>query len=427
MPPASRTLAVLLTLAAGPALAAEPATVAQAAAVLDLETFPLPPGAERTAHQRLANAGYSTADSASAALEYVEKLLTEQGWERLPGGYSQGQFASGDYKKDGFVVHVSATPHGDGRSTSVQVTHQGNVGPSEVPVPEGSDKLYAFPAVAMYKTPLSVDEAFAACRERMLAEGWTPYGGATGSEYFRKNAVQADFSIQSAPGQGGATVISLTTHLLSLELPAPPFADGFHYTDGTSDLGFDCDETPERVADYYREALSPLGWAATTDKPVKIDWKLFTIFRNDGQEMITLSTHDFEGRTRAFINHQNAEEVAEDEAAAAEEAGRVATYRFDDRPTVEVKLPTGLEGVPVQEWAVKVRATGRDSFAVADEIAKSLEGAGWSATGKPATGPAVRTHRLLKDDREIRLVAAKAPKRDPWVFISGVGVNLQAR
>jgi hypothetical protein len=407
-------------------VAAEPATAAQAAAMLDLEAFPLPAGAERTQAVRLAELAYSTPEPTAAAAEYVINLLTKQGWQKLSGGYTAGEYVSESFAKDGFVVMVSASPAGDGKGTWVRVMHQGNVRPSDVPVPDKVTKQHAFPAVAMYGSPQSVEEAAAACRERMIAEGWGPYGEVIGTASYRKNAVVADLSIQAAPAQAGATVISISTHLVSLELPAPPFAKNFRYTDGTTDLMFDCDRSASDVSRFYREALEPVGWQATTDKPLKIDWKLVSIFRNAGQEMITLATHDFEGKTRAELNHQNADEVAEDERLGSVEMGRKATYKFADRPTIDVKLPAGLEGVPTDEWAVKIDTRNQDAFVVTDEVVARLVADGWTAAKPSADGPAIRVRRLYKDDRHLHVIAAKAPKHDPWVAIVGIGANLRA-
>jgi hypothetical protein len=419
-------LVAAIVCSTGFVVAAEPATAAQAAAMFDLETFPLPAGAERTQAERLAELAYSTPEPTPAAAEYVINLLTKQGWEKLTGGYSAGEYVSESFTKDGYVVMVSASPGGEGKGTWVRVTHQGNVSPSDVPVPANATKQHSFPAVAMYGSPQSVDETVAACRERMVAEGWAPYGEVIGTASYRKNAVVADLSIQAAPAQAGATVISVSMHLLSLELPAPPFAEGFRYTDGTTDLMFDCDKSPEEVSAFYREALKPLGWKATSDKLVKIDWKLYTIFRNDGQEMITLTTHDFEGKTRAELDHQDADEVAEDERLGSVEMGRKATYEFKDRPTIDVKLPAGLEGVPTDEWAVKIDVKKHDAFKVADEAVSRLVADGWTAAKPVGDGPMIHVRRLYKDDRHIHVIAAKAPKRDPWVAIVGIGVNIRA-
>ncbi len=407
-------------------IAAEPATAAQAEAMVDLETFPLPAGAERTQAPRLAELNYTTPEPTAAAAAYVVQLLTQQGCEKQPGGYAAGEYASEAFAKKGYVVQLAVSPGGQGKGTWVRLSHQGNVSPSDVPVPANAEKQHAFSAVAMYGSPASVEETVAACRERMLATGWSPYGEVIGTASYRKNAVVADLSIQAAPAQAGATVIGVSTHLVSLELPAPPSAINLRYTDGTTDLGFDCDRSADEVAAFYREALGPLGWRATTDKPLEIDWKLVTIFRDAGQQMITLATHDFEGKTRAFLNHQNADEVAEDERLASVELGRKATYQFKDRPTVDVKLLAGLEGAPTDEWAVKVDAKKHDPFLVADEVVSRLVSDGWTAAEHAADGPAIHVRRLYKDDRFIHVIAAKAPKRDPWVAIVGIGVNVRA-
>ena len=406
---------------------AEPATAAEALEKLDLLTLPLPEGAEMGSRRRVAELGYWVKQGAKDAFAFADKQLTERGWKQLPDAQIQGEFASANYQKDGYLVYLSVSPRQEGEARVI-FTHMGNVSLEDVPVPASAEKMYAFTNVVMYKSAKSVEETAKACEEQMTKAGWVPYGGAGDTVYYRKNAVQVDVNVMIAPGQGGATMISLTSKLLSLELPAPEFADDFRYDDGTSNIGFDTDRSHQEVADYYREQLASFGWKATTEKPVKIKWHVHTFFRNAGQEMINIETHDFEGRTRVKLDHQNAAEVAEDELKGRIAAGEKAKYREVEWLPVSVTIPEGLEAEQLEDWAVQVPTGEKDVFAVAEEIEESLTAAGWTFVGKDKKPPVIWERRLEgKEGKVLYLIAVKPPKLPAWVAVVGIGgVKLEA-
>lgn len=401
--------------------AAEPATTVQAAQKLDLLTLPLPEGAEMSRHRRVAELGYAIKKGAKEAFDFVDQQLKERGWSQLPDSRIQSEFASANYELDGFLLHLSVSPRQEDKS-GVIITHMGNVSLEEAPVPANAEKMYAFANVVMYKSPKSVEETAQACRQEMTKAGWSPYGAAGDSVSYRKNAVLVDVNVMSAPAQEGATVISLTSKLLSLELPAPPFADDFRYTDGTTHIGFDTDKSPQEVADFYREKLAPAGWKATTEKPVEIEWKEYTIFRTATQDMITIATHEFESRTRVNLDHQNASEVAVDELREKTSAGEKAKYRDVEWLPVGVVIPDGLESERLEDWAVKIRTPGKDAFAIAEAIAEALTAKGWDNVSKKRGEPVLRVRRYEgEEDRAVYLIAVRPPKRESWVAVVGVG------
>lgn len=402
-------------------LIAAPTTVAEVNEKLDLEILSLPKGAEMAGYRRAAELSYTVKTSAKKAFDFVDKQLTERGWKQLPGAQDQGGFASANYTLDGYSVHLSTLPQGL-FTAQIVLSHKGNIALLDIPVPSNVEKMYDFESVVMYKSPDKVEATAKACQKLMLAAGWSPYGGAGGTAYYRHNAMQIEVNVMSAPGQGGATVITITSKLLSLELPAPPFADDFRYSDGTTVLSFDTDKTPQEVANFYREQLAPVGWKATTDKPVAIKWKQFTIFRNAGQEMITIETHEFEGRTRVKIDHQNAYSVADDDLRGNISFGKKAKYRDKKWLEVEVAIPAGLKAKQLEDWALKIPTPKGDAFVSAETILKSLVAAGWTSESKDVDDPVIRTYRLTKQDqRIIAIIAIEPPKREPWVAVVGIG------
>lgn len=402
-------------------LAAGPATIEQAAAKLDLETFPLPDGAEVAGHRRLAELDYTVQGSSQEAFTFVVKQLRTLGWKSLNSMHDQGEYFGDDYERDGFQVYISAFPQQPGVA-HVTVTQRGNVPLEEVPMPAGVEKQYSFPSTVMYKTSASVEQTAQACRDLMLGAGWEPYGSAGDTAYYRQNAVQVDVNVMSAPGLGGATAISISSKLLSLELPAPPFADDFSYTDDTSAIIFDTQKTPEEAFAYYREELTKSGWQVTTDEPFKLDWKLAMIFRNAGQEMITVTTHNFEGKTRVQLDHQNASEVAEEEFLGLESVGEKAKYRDVTWITVELATPAGSQLERVEDWAVKFNLNNADSFAIAEKLIGELSTTGWQPSDeKKAVQPVIRSYQLTKGEHTLQLVSVQPPKLPAWVGVVGIG------
>ena len=397
-----------------------PARVVEAGEKLDLATFPLPDGAESLRDRRIAELSYTTKQSVQAAFSFVDQQLVDRGWKQLPDAQFAEQYANADYQNDGYSVFVSVSPGQPGESR-VMLTQRGNVAPDQVPMPAGVEKMHAFPAVAMYKSADSVEATRQACHQEMVSAGWLPYGGSSSTDSYRQNAVLIDLNIMSAPGQGGATVISVTSKLLSLELPAPPFADGFRYSDGTTAIDFDTDKTAQEVADFYRAALKPLGWKATTDEPVVIKWKRYSIFRNRGQEMITIATHDFEGRTRVHLDHQTAAEVAHDQLRANIAFGEKAKYRNVKWLPLQLAIPQELQQENLEDWALKITTPSASTFATAEGIANSLTATGWKSADQAAQSPVIRSYRLEQEERVIAILALKQDKLASWVAVVGIG------
>ena len=195
-------LLVAVALLPAPAVASTPATVTEAIEKLDLVTMPVPEGAEIQGYRRLAKLNFTAPMSNTAAFAFVDKQLSQKGWKQIPGGQTTGDYINADYRLDGFIVHLSIMPQGPGTAYAI-LSHQGNIALEDVPVPKNAEKLYAFTATVMYKSPDSVEVTAKACRELLLTAGWSPYGGAGDTVYYRQNAVQVNVNVMSAPGQGG--------------------------------------------------------------------------------------------------------------------------------------------------------------------------------------------------------------------------------
>lgn len=435
--PAFFAMAVL-AVPAGGLSAQEPATVAGAARAINLETFPLMPGGVSKAPRRLANLGYTARSDTRGAFAFQKKALEERGWKELPRGYQSDQACSGTFGKDGFTVSVSTSPaYGPGAAglVDIRLANHGNVDVSKLPVPPGSKPLYSFPTTTAYVTEKTVKETSEAIRALLTAEGWAPYGHAGDSLFFKKNAVKLSAWPSVAPAQGGKTVIQLSTELMSVDLPAPASLLTAAYADTTKALSLEVDMKSDALAAFYQEALGKAGWKATTDKPVKIDFRDMMIFRNDAKDIATLKMHEFEGRLRANIDQKTAVEFEEDiRLAAAEEAKRMADSAeytkkaaekaAKDRVKVAINVPAGAKDVERSKDKVEFKLAAGEAMAAVQAIHAALVKDGWK--GKtPKFDPLAGTSTLgKKAGVSLVIVYVDTGLDDASVLISAFGADI---
>jgi len=399
-------LAILAApVAALPAQEVTPATVAEAARVLDLETFPLMKGGVSRGPRRLANLSYAARSDVRGAYDFQKKTLEGLGWKEQPGSSLTDQSCSGAFAKNGFTVSVSVSPAFGPDSeglVEIYLTNHGNIGAAKLPVPPGAKLLYSFPATTAYVTAEPAKETGEAMARLLMAQGWEPYGDAGDSRFFKKNAVQLSVFSSVAPGQGGKTVIQLATTLMSADLPAPPAITRAQYADTTKALNLDTKIKPDAVVAFYKDALGKNGWKATTDHPIKEQFKEILHFTNPAKDLITLETHTTEGITRANIEHRTAAEVARAiELAQAAEAKRKAKVEQDRlkmeaaRPakiTVAITVPTNATNVVRTKDNLTFKVPAGKATAAVGTIGNALKKAGWkedTAALEPQAGAVV--------------------------------------
>ena len=268
-----------------------PATVEQAARVLDLSTFPLMDGAKPPESRQVANLFYVATGDVKTGFEFHRKALVGQGWKELPNSSVTDQSASAMFSRDGFVVSLSVSPHGEPGSVYVMLQNQGNVKPGQLPVPPGTKPVYVGDSTAMYSTEAAVvrdRRRLPQCfpRERLGALRRV----AGDSDFFKQNAILVTATVSSAPAQGGKTMIQYSGQLISADIPAPPNVEDLRYADQPPELTFQTAETnQDAIVDFYRKTLATAGWKSTMDKMVAVDDKPTMIFRNPAKDMLTLS------------------------------------------------------------------------------------------------------------------------------------------
>ncbi|OJW15646.1 MAG: hypothetical protein BGO49_15480 [Planctomycetales bacterium 71-10] len=424
------TVASLFIAPAGGLAAQEAATVEAAAKVVDLSTFPLMPGGVANGPRRLAGLNYAAPGDARGAFAFQKAALEEAGWSELPGGYQSDETCSGVFGKGGFKVSVATTPAGG--KVDVSILNLGDVDPSKLPVPPDAKPLYAFPTAAAFLAQEAPAETVDALQALLTARGWEPYGEAGDVRFFKKNAVRLTARSTAAPAQGGATMIQLSSELMSADLPAPAKTLSTAYADATKALALDVDMTADDLAAFYRETLGKAGWKPTTEGPVKDGPRSFLIFRNDAKDLAYLEMRDVGDRLRATLTHRTAAEDAEiarrAEAAVSKrkaDSKRQADMAAADRITFTVTVPEDARDVKYEAGGVEFKLPAGRGTAAAGSIRDELQEAGWKGDGAKPT-PLGGAFVLTKKAGVVAtIVYADAGFGDAAVAITAVGAEVE--
>jgi hypothetical protein len=370
-----------------------PATVEQAARVLDLSTFPLMDGARSAESRHVANLSYVAPGDPKKALEFHRKAFGAQGWKELANSTISDESASAMFSRDGFVVSLSVIPF-EATGVSVRLQNLGNVKPGKLPVPPDAKPVYVGEPTAMYSTDAALPATADACRNLFVAQGWTPYGKAGDSDFFKQNAILATATVSSAPAQGGKSMIQYSNQLISADIPAPPNVEDLRYVDEPPELTF-ATTNQAAVVDFYRKTLAAAGWKSTMDKLVDVDEKPTMIFRNPAKEMITLAVpYDYgNGKLGVSVRFQSAAEIAEldrrikeeapkiraaAEAKAAKEAKEAAELAEKNKvPKVAVTLPADAKDVKQTNDSIKFTVGKGKAKAAVESFRKQFRDAGW--------------------------------------------------
>jgi hypothetical protein len=290
-----------------------PATLAEAAQIVDLAKLSLYPAATFSGRRRLASLYYEAPATVQRAFDFHAKQLIERGWRQESGAQITDQYASATFLRDGFKLSLSVFPAGDAGKVNITFSCLGNVDLASLPVPADAKPFFVGPASAIFLSEAAQKKVADACRKLLIDKGWEPYGVAGDSQFFRQNAIRLTAFITVAPAQGGKTLITYSTVLMSAELPAPPFAQNLQYADTTATLSSQTSAKPADVFSFYRQALANAKWEATTTNPVRDGTKAFQIFRNPGKEMLTIETRTTldSDQSKVTVKYQDATEIAE--------------------------------------------------------------------------------------------------------------------
>ena len=417
-----------------------PATAAQAASILDLSTVPLMDGAKLPWPRVVASLAYSVKSDVKMAFEFHRKQLAGQGWKELPNSSVTAQSASAMFSRRGFVVSLFVSSNSEPGSVRIALQNHGNIRPGKLPVPSGVKAVYVGDSAAMYVTEAGVPETAAAVRKLLLDQRWIPYGVAGDSTDFKQNNIRVTATVSSAPAQGGKTMISYSSVVMSADIPAPPDAEDLRYSDQNQELRFETASNKETVVDYYRKALVANGWEATLDHTVQIDARDEMIFRNPAKDMLTLAlSSDRGGKLPVSVQFQSAAEIAELDRRIKEEAPRIraeAEAKQAERdawvaeankplPKVAVTLPAGANDIEQTKGEIKFTVAKGRARAAAQILQKQFRDAGWKeeiATLEAMAGAL----SFSKDNQGITINYTDTGVLPSEIDISATGAELQS-
>jgi hypothetical protein len=375
----ARLLSLGLLLASGACSAgttpSAPTSPAEALKAFDLETFPLAEGADQPSRRSVAGLSYNAPGAVKELFEKQRGELAKRGWSEQSGSYVSDESASATFARGGYTLSLAVMPSGEMGKANIMLINHGNVQPAGLPVPEGAKSFYAGPVNAMFLTEAPADATKEACRKLLVAKGWQPYGSAGDTQFFKQNGVRLSVTVGAAAAQGGKTMIDFSTQMMSVDLPAPPDAVGLQYSEGQ--LFFDSPATAGEVDAYYRQTLGKAGWEATTEKPVKIDFKDVVIFRNPAKELIEVELTEVDGKQRVLVRHKSAAEVAALDQWVKAEIERRNKEKDKPLPKLAIELPSGASEIEQTKARIEFKlASGQASSAV-EAWRKKFAADGW--------------------------------------------------
>lgn len=359
-----------------------PATVAEAQRVFDLSTFPLVDPLGEPRQIRLASQSYDAKGGVEAVANKLRETLEERGFEAQESSVITPAYASLLLEKSRFKLAVTCTPGSQPEATSVMVINLGNVAIESLPLPKDWSVTYAGPANAIYSTAAPPEQAKAACRKLLEADGWRWFGDTSVSFFMRKNAIRLQVMISASPTQPGQSMIQLSTEQLSSEIPYPNQLFALQFSDSTGGMVMDSELSMEDFVTALRSAMEDGNWKATTETPIKIDFHDHLIFRSPAGEMADCELFEFENLRRCRLEYRTQTQLQELEAQAAEQKKELQMQRERDAQVTVIELP-GIEGVKLTE-----QKPNRLEFATNSKKArqallvwfKAMEAKGWKRT-----------------------------------------------
>jgi hypothetical protein len=291
-----------------------PATAAEAAQVIDLSTFPLLPGVLEVRTRAVARLDYTTrlkTFDVRTEYEFQRRNLLERQWKELSSQISGGS-ADGQFSRAGFHLYVSVFLHDEPGKAVVRLQNNSNVNVGQLPVPPGANFLGVSYNIASYETTTGVKETRNAVDKLLHEQGWQPVGTRGDALDLKQNDVMLTAVVQALSRRPGRTRIAYSTAQMSANLPVPANAASIEYDVEGTRVKCIASGGPEEVVAFYKNALPPAQWKATTEnRVVENGVNSVMIFRNPGNDMLRLTMWESRSRkqTRITLKHHSAAEV----------------------------------------------------------------------------------------------------------------------
>ena len=146
---------------------------------------------------------------------------------------------------------------------------------SKLPRVAGAKEVFASPASTIFTTPTPVMQTTDTVEKALAAEGWqkyvAPHTSASSDASQRtislkKGPFALTVFITVAPAQGNATSVQYNAVVLKNDLPFPKDATNIEFDPNKPLLTLISGESIEKMLEFYRKELGPLGWLLWSQK-----------------------------------------------------------------------------------------------------------------------------------------------------------------
>lgn len=359
---------------------AEPASVLEAVRLFDLRDLSSPDASnvlQFGPFQSMLEVPLGVAE----AFEYYEKQLHQRGWKlNDEAGPRQvtDQYAQATYGREGYSLSLSASPSKPGESM-VMLNNLGNVDARRLPVFAGAEVLYGGPVTTILISSATVPESGEQCRAALMADGWQPFRlphteQAANDDLvqmtFRNRGIELSVMVSKAPAQGNKTAVQYSTSLMTAELPWPNEAGDVEFDHRSLFLQFETALSVERLIEFYRRHLPPLGWDNRDDLDQVREAKATLYFDDAQKNRLLVTATGTDGGAHLKVEHVSAAVLAgldqqdEPESEPAMPADEPAEP-MDDAGTVvaaDLPLPENAREVEFDAEAREIRFVSAQSI-----------------------------------------------------------------
>lgn len=408
-----------------------PAAVVIEPKLVDLRTIALAEGAETPGERTVANLMYKTKGDAKSVFEFYRKQFLDLGWKEVGTSSVTEASASGMFAGAGYHISISSYPVGAPGSVDVMLHNHGNFDLSKLPLPPGTKPMYSSPINVMQVTDAPVAETIETCKKLLADAGWEWHGSTDATFYVKQGTNRVTVMISSAPAQGGKTMISYTSELMSADLPVPPDALGVQYVDTLRRVTFETAGASEAVFAYYKPVLAKTGWKPNRDEVYNIDNKDEMVFRNGDGVLFLEVQKEYQGKRKVMLSYTTVAEMdaqAQREKAAAmkmleakkaeEKAAEMA------KPKLNLSLPAGASGIEKTKNSLKFTVSNGKAKAAAEGLRKYFSDNGWKETAASLDGLAGMLS-VSKDQQSVTINYMDTGFTPAEVSVTVIGADLE--
>ena len=302
----------------------EATTVMAATQMINLRDLPLPDEAELIGPPEAGSLRYQAPIEVAEAADLYRSALADQGWqENAELGYADDTTVSTFFTKADFTLSLSISGM-DANNTMVSLINHGNIDLRALPKMADADAttLYYSPSSLNYFSPTDVAGVADFTRRELAAQGWREYtrpNTAMADDPEREqltliqNGLELSVSIGVAPAQEGKTGVQYSITLLPLDLPMPADVADLEFDKTTFYLSYTTPADFETLFDFYRQAMTNLGWVVIDSIGMMTPERATLFFGNENVPPFTLVLDLIPsgGQTSATLRNYEVDEITE--------------------------------------------------------------------------------------------------------------------